>query len=154
MHISGILCAYLLHILLIQSIYLHIQVYAYFMHMALANNIQSFRCKARPLLPRKRQQRSSSRTFYANNRWLRRPGQWPGAGAVTVMVSGLRPGHGTRPGPSLSGDRSWIFKLLGNCRRFQQWHIRCIGPGLGMLVTGTVVRRRGRIRRLGPGGGA
>ena len=25
----------------------------------------------------------SSRTFYANNRWLRRPGPWPGAEAVT-----------------------------------------------------------------------
>ena len=24
-----------------------------------------------------------SRTFYANNRWFRRPGPWPGAGAVT-----------------------------------------------------------------------
>ena len=25
------------------------------------------------------------RTFYTNNRWLRRPGPWPGAGAVTVL---------------------------------------------------------------------
>ena len=49
--------------------------------LARANNIQSFRCKARPLRPRKRPQRSISRTFYANNRWLRQPGPWPGAGA-------------------------------------------------------------------------
>ena len=48
-------------------------------------NIQSFRCKARPLRPRKKPQRSISRTFYANNRWLRRPGPWPGAGAVTKV---------------------------------------------------------------------
>ena len=48
------------------------------------DNIQSFRCKARPLRPRKRPQRSISRTFYANSRWLRRPGPWPGAGAVTA----------------------------------------------------------------------
>ena len=49
-----------------------------------ANNIQSFRCKARPLLrPRKRPQRSISRTFL-RIRWLRRPGPWPGAEAVTV----------------------------------------------------------------------
>ena len=47
------------------------------------NIIQSFRCKAHPLRPRKRPQRSISRTFYANNRWLRRPGPWPGAEAVT-----------------------------------------------------------------------
>ena len=47
-------------------------------------NIQSFRCKARPLRPRKRPQRFISRTFYANNRWLRRPGPWPGAEAVTM----------------------------------------------------------------------
>ena len=51
-----------------------------------ANNIQSFRCKVRPLRPRKRPQRSISRTSYANNRWLRRPGPWPGAGAVTARA--------------------------------------------------------------------
>ena len=28
--------------------------------------------------------RSTSRTFYANNLWLRRPGPWPCAGAVTA----------------------------------------------------------------------
>ena len=53
------------------------------LQFARANNIQSFRCKAHPLRPRKRQQRSISRTFYANNGWLRRPGPWPGAEAVT-----------------------------------------------------------------------
>ena len=41
--------------------------------VAQANNIQSFRCKALPLLPRQRPQRSISRTFYANHdvRWKR-----------------------------------------------------------------------------------
>ena len=37
--------------------------------VARANNLQSFRCKARPLRPRQRPQRSISRTFYASNRW-------------------------------------------------------------------------------------
>ena len=48
-----------------------------------ANNIQSFRCKALPLRPRKGQQRSISRAFYANVLWLRRPGPLPAAEAVT-----------------------------------------------------------------------
>ena len=51
--------------------------------VARASTIQSFRCKALPLRPRKRQQRSISRTLYANVHWLRRPGLWPGAEAVT-----------------------------------------------------------------------
>ena len=55
-------------------------------HVARENNIQSFRCKAPPLRPRKRAQRSISRTFYANVRWLRRPAPWPGAGAVTLCL--------------------------------------------------------------------
>ena len=29
------------------------------------------------------------RTYYANIRWLRRPGPWPGAGAVTRSRCGL-----------------------------------------------------------------
>ena len=37
-----------------------------------------------PSLLRKRPQRCISRTFYSNSRWLRRPGPWPGAGAVTA----------------------------------------------------------------------
>ena len=67
-----------------------------FLFVARANNIQSFRCKAHPLRPRKRPQRSISRTFYANDRWLRRPGPWPGLGAVTFYANNrwLR-----RPGP-------------------------------------------------------
>ena len=50
------------------------------------NIIQSFRCKAHPLRRRKRPQRSISRTFYANTHWLRQPGPWPGAEAVTVLT--------------------------------------------------------------------
>ena len=42
--------------------------------VAQANNTQSFRYIARPLRQRKRPQRSISRTFYANYRWLPRPG--------------------------------------------------------------------------------
>ena len=50
--------------------------------VARANNIQSFRCKALPLWPRKRPQRPISRTFYATVRWLWRLGPWLGADAV------------------------------------------------------------------------
>ena len=34
--------------------------------------------------------RKPSRTFYANNRWLRRPGPWPGAEAVTASDRDLQ----------------------------------------------------------------
>ena len=56
--------------------------------VARANNRQSFRRKALALRPRKRPQRSISRTFYANIRWLRRPGPWPGAEVVTLHRTG------------------------------------------------------------------
>ena len=55
-------------------------------------NVQSFRChgKALALRPRKGQQRSISRIFYVNIRWLRRPGPWrAGAEAVTKYGFGV-----------------------------------------------------------------
>ena len=78
---------------------------------ARANNIQSFRCKARPLRPRKRPQRSISRTFYANNRRLRRPGPWQGAGrcpfsAGVIVVLARSPGCPSRNEPARSAGIS------------------------------------------------
>ena len=39
---------------------------------------------------------ASRAPFYANNRWLRRPGPWPGAGDVTD--TGIQDLHGRGPG--------------------------------------------------------
>ena len=96
--------------------------------MVRANNIQSFRYKARPLRPRKRPPRSISRTFYANNRWLRRPGPWPGARAVTG------------PGESCSG-RSCPCRAASDLRRLLTSTSDSTRPGRSDLI---VLLRPGR----------
>ena len=58
-------------------------------YVARENDIQSFKCKDLPLRPRKRPQRSISRTFYANVCWLRRPGPLPGPGAEALTIFNL-----------------------------------------------------------------
>ena len=77
--------------------------------LARANNIQSFRYKALPLRPRKRPQRSISRTFYANIR--------PGRTGTCCDGHGRR-----RTGRWRCPGRSWYlvetisgFSSLGQC---------------------------------------
>ena len=86
-------------------------------YLARANNIQSLRCKARPLRPRKRPQRSMiSRTFrvYANNRWLPRPGPWPGpGGSCDESLQGFH----WHPSPHWRAESSSICVSRG--RRFR-----------------------------------
>ena len=114
------------------------------MLVARANNIQSFRCIARPLRPRKRPQRSISRNFYANNRWSARPGPWPGAGAVTAW---RRDGVPAGPHPRVQPKIYLIF--LSSCSNGSD-PLRAASPAAGKKGPNF---RSARARfRLGPTG--
>ena len=83
---------------------------------------------------------SISRTFYANNRWLRRPGPWPSAEAVTHTRDVTR--NGSR-GP---GARSSRLEAL----RLRPEHIR-LNKGMtwasGLHIIGAEEALRARFRR-------
>ena len=66
-----------------------------------ASGVKLFLCGPQTQI---RPQRLISRTFYANVRWLRRPGPWPGAEAVTLSLTEAgRPGL-ARKGPAADGN--------------------------------------------------
>ena len=75
---------------------------------------QMFRCKAFPLLPRKRPQRSISRTLYANDRWILWPGPLPGAEAATATVNVTRNFFG-----DFRADETFTIRWSGG--RIQDW---------------------------------
>ena len=74
-----------------------------------------------------------SRTFYANNRWSRRPSPWPGAGAVTNSrpVTGLgepsESGSWPRPAPPPSVTASATGHGPGRRNQRPDIRIECSG---------------------------
>ena len=79
--------------------------------------------------------RSISRTFYANNRWLPRPGPSPGAGAVTALIIALE--------LSICDNFYSAFNDIGICNA----ECSClIGPRQRLRSSGRLPRRRCRKR--------
>ena len=70
------------------------------------------------------------RTFYANNRWLLRPGPWPGAGAVTAPQVGLElETNGFKSNAIANLDQtslSWCSKYAKMARAGNMWKKICI----------------------------